>query len=448
MPSWPWNSSARPAPETSDKESLGGEPIDQARESLHALVKDARVPERVRAALANEFEQVQSMLDKLEQGHIHIAVFGRVSVGKSALLNALLGRLVFSTSPLHGETKDARLASWEEYDAGGVYLIDTPGLDEIDGEKRERLAREVAERSDLVLFVVEGDITETELAALRQLASEGRPILLVLNKIDRYTREDRELLLTTLRERTQDLLPPDRVLATAAAPAERIYVEIDPQGQERECVRQPPPDVEDLRDRLWTILESEGETLAALNATLFAGKLSDRLSQRVVAIKKDLGDRVVKNYCLAKGVVVGLNPVPITDILAAAAVDVSLVVHLSRIYSLPISRHEASDLLKTIGAQMLMLTGTVWAVHFISSALKGASLGLSTVITAAAQGAVAYYATFIVGEAAHRYFEQGKSWGKHGPKRVVRDILDNVDRESLLAHARDDILNRIRPTQS
>ncbi len=146
--------------------------------------------------------------------------------------------------------------------------------------------------------------------------------------------------------------------------------------------------------------------------------------------------------------VVGLNPVPVTDILAAAAVDVSLVVHLSRIYSLPISRHEASDLLKTIGAQMLMLTGTVWAVHFISSALKGASLGLSTVITAAAQGAVAYYATFIVGEAAHRYFEQGKSWGKHGPKRVVRDILDNVDRESLLAHARDDILNRIRPTQS
>ncbi len=407
-------------------------------------MEDERIPERVRASLSGEFQQVQTMLDKLEQGHLHIAVFGRVSVGKSALLNALLDRQVFSTSPLHGETKEMQLASWQEREAGGVCLIDTPGINEIEGEDRERLAHEVAGRSDLILFVVECDITETEFAALRMLMAEGRPVLLVLNKVDRYSRNERELLLSRLRERTQSLLPPDRILAAAADPAERIYVQVDEQGNETEQVRRPPPDVAALRERLWTILDSEGKTLAALNATLFAGKLSDTLSRRVVAIKKDLADEVVRNYCLAKGVLVGLNPIPVTDIIAAAAVDVSLVIHLSRIYGLPISRHEAGDLLRTIGGQMALLTGTVWAVHFVSSALKGGSLGLSTVVTGAAQGAVAYYATFIIGEAAHRYFEHGKSWGKQGPKRVVRDILESVDRESLLAQAKQDILSRLR----
>ena len=65
--------------------------LDQARDSLAALLQDDRLPPEARAELAEDFSQVQSMLDKLEHGHIHIAVLGRVSVGKSALVNALLG---------------------------------------------------------------------------------------------------------------------------------------------------------------------------------------------------------------------------------------------------------------------------------------------------------------------------------------------------------------------
>lgn len=135
-------------------------------------MSDTDVPAPVRRALSGEFARVQAMLDKLEHGQIHIAVFGRVGVGKSALLNALLGEPRFATSPLHGETKDARMAHWRtESGGGGVYLIDTPGINEVDGEARERLAHEVAGRADLVLFVVDGDITQPEIAALRRIAA-------------------------------------------------------------------------------------------------------------------------------------------------------------------------------------------------------------------------------------------------------------------------------------
>ena len=73
------------------------------------------------------------MLDKIEHGHLHLSVFGRVSTGKSSLLNALIGEERFSVSPIHGETRFSAMEAWDEREAGGVFLIDTPGLDEAGG---------------------------------------------------------------------------------------------------------------------------------------------------------------------------------------------------------------------------------------------------------------------------------------------------------------------------
>ncbi len=416
-----------------------------ARDSLRDLLDDNRVPPPVRAALAEEYRQLQLLLDKIEHGHIHIAVFGRVSVGKSALLNALLGEMRFSTSPLHGETTRADHARWQEYDAGGVFLIDTPGINEVAGEAREQLAHDVATRSDVVMFVVDGDITDTELKALRQVKGVAQRLVLVLNKLDRYTLSERELLLRTLRSRTEGLIQPQDIVTAAAQPNERVVILVDAEGHETETRRRPAPDVTALRECIWDILKAEGKTMAALNAGLFAGRFSDRLSHEIIIIRRELADKVVRKYCLAKGVAVALNPIPVADIVAAVATDAAMMIHLSRVYGLPISRTEAGSLLKTIFTQLVFLMGTVWGMNLISAALKGVSLGLSTVVTAGAQGAVAWYGTYIVGRAAEQYFAQGKSWGEGGPKRVVQDILDSLDRESLLAQAREDILARLKP---
>ena len=59
----------------------GDSNIDLAKESLTALLDDSRVPDSVRNVLQDDYKQLRSMLDKLENGHLHIAVFGRVSVG-------------------------------------------------------------------------------------------------------------------------------------------------------------------------------------------------------------------------------------------------------------------------------------------------------------------------------------------------------------------------------
>jgi hypothetical protein len=87
--------------------------------------------------------------------------------------------------------------------------------------------------------------------------------------------------------------------------------------------------------------------------------------------------------------------------------------------------------------------GTVWALNFVSSALKVGTLGLSTILTAGAQGAIAYYSTYLVGKVAAEYLAKGKSWGDGGPKHVVKEILDSLDKETVLKDARREIRLRL-----
>ncbi len=428
------------------KAETGNAHLKLATESLRQLLEDTRIPEDVRTALNEDYTQVQGMLDKLEQGHIHIAVFGRVSVGKSSLLNALLGKDVFSVSVLHGETKTSGMEQWEEHADGGLFLIDTPGINEVAGEERERLAHEVANRADLLLFVVDGDLTDVEFRALKTVVTSHRPTLLIINKADRYTEQEQRQLRAILRERTQGILPPENIIFTTAQSTRQTVIRVDEHGNEQESVRGRPVEITALKTRLWDILESEGKTLAALNATLFAGELSNEVGKRILAVKHELGMTTIRLYCLGKGVAVALNPIPVVDLIAAAAIDASMIMHLSRLYGLPMSRSEAGELIRTIFGHLLLLMGTTWAINLASSALKLGTGGLSTAITGATQGAVAWYSTLVVGSVAERWLSNGKSWGDAGPKLTVQQILDSLDRDSVVAEAREEIIGYLRKT--
>ena len=266
---------------------------------------------------------------------------------------------------------------------------------------------------------------------------------MVLNKVDLYTRDECASLLTSIREKAQGLIDPAHVITAASQPRPQLVVEVDAHGNEVETERPRKPDVGALRLKLWDILEAEGKTLAALNASLFAADLSDQVGQRILAARRELGDRLVRTYCIGKGIAVAFNPVPVADLFAAAFIDVGMVVHLSRVYDLPLSRKEAGSIVKVIVAESAALMGTVWALHLVSSALKVGTLGLSTILTAGAQGAIAYYSTYLVGQAAAEYLAEGKSWGDGGPKKVVEQILDSLDRDTVLRDAKREIQARL-----
>jgi GTP-binding protein Era len=416
----------------------------EANRNIRELLEDTSIPSSVRDELSVEFDEIESISEKLRSGEIHVAAFGRVGVGKSSLLNALLGREAFSTSPLHGETRQEGRADWQTLQEGHLVLIDTPGIDELNGAEREELARKISKRADVILMVCDGDLTISEFGALRELCRAGRTVLLVLNKADRYSEADLALLTQRLADRCQAFLPPERIIATRAEPKPQTVIQLADDGTETEFMRPRKPDVTSLKDRLWDMLERDGKSLAALNAAMFASELDEKVATRIVQARRTVAEKIIRKYCLAKGLLVAINPVPIADLLAAAGTDVAMVLHLGEVYGFRLSRREASKLVLTISAQLLALMGAYWGVNLVSSALKTVSVGLSTAVTATAQGTLAWYATYLIGKMAETWFSKGKSWGKAGPRETARDILASLDRDSVIESARADILARLK----
>ena len=76
-----------------------------------------------------------------------------------------------------------------------------PGTGEVAGAQRDQLARDEALRAHAVVYVVDSDLTRAQDAELRWLADFGKPLILALNKVDRYNMDERIALLGAFGER-------------------------------------------------------------------------------------------------------------------------------------------------------------------------------------------------------------------------------------------------------
>ncbi len=158
-----------------------------------------------------------------------IAIIGRPNVGKSSLLNRLLGteRNIVAAEP--GTTRDAT-DSTLELDGQRIALVDTAGIRRL-GKRRQHLERGSAlmslrsiERADLVLLVLDAavGITDQDAKIARLTLDRGRGLVLVLNKWDLVAGTEREAPLAGQLERKLGFVPDPVVLRTSATTGLRV----------------------------------------------------------------------------------------------------------------------------------------------------------------------------------------------------------------------------------
>jgi small GTP-binding protein len=428
---------------------------DSYRQALAAveqtLDRVRRCTDEEKARLRAELAGLRQMHEKLTSGRVEIVIFGEISTGKSALINALVGQDVASVDVRGGWTKEVWHVAWNGtgYCLPGlgesqVVLVDTPGINEVGGSARGEMAREAAQRSDLILFVTDSDLNDTEHANLVQLATFHKPLIVVLNKIDLYSRDQRAKLLEMLQsQRLKDIVPAEHIVTAAADPREREYIIQAANGSERSEWRKPPPDVEELKTLILKLLDREGLSLIALNAALYAADKSDRVASLRVQLRNMRAQQVIWSYATLKVVGVGLNPLPLADVFGGVAIDGAMIVTLAAVYGLEMSTTHAKDLAISIAKAAGLMTVSVAASSVLMSLLKGVTLGKSTLITALPQGLAAGFGSYIVGEAAQYYFEHGSSWGGESPKAVAQRILNRTDKQSVLERLKAEIAKKL-----
>ncbi|MDM9381662.1 GTP-binding protein [Chlorogloeopsis sp. ULAP01] len=444
----------------------------QAQTALRNLVASFDLTSEEEAGLEVEIGDLETMLGKLDRMVVQIAAFGMVGRGKSSLLNALVGQTVFETGPLHGVTRTAQRVNWTITEeavgeteralrvtlpgAGNsqVELIDTPGLDEVDGETRAALAEQVAKQADLILFVIAGDMTKVEHEALSQLREAGKPILLVFNKVDQYPEADRMAIYQKIRdERVRELLSPDEIVMAAASPLVKTVV-YRADGTRGLQMRQGNAQMEELKLKILEILHREGKALVALNTMLYADNVNEQLVQRKLAIRENAANQLIWKAVMTKACAIALNPLTVVDILSGAVIDVVLILGLSKLYGIPMTETGAVKLLQKIALGMGGISASELLANLGLSSLKtllgisapatgGASLApyLSVALTQAAVSGVSCYG---IGQVTKAYLANGATWGPEGPKAVINKILATLDENSILNRIKDELRTKIK----
>ncbi len=362
-----------------------------------------------------KFEEILNQLDfqirKLENKELHISVFGRVGVGKSSLLNALIEKQIFPTDIINGKTKRINSYTWCKSfkSLNKVELIDSPGIDEINNSHKEEINFHYLLETDLILFVIDSDISRVDLNYIEELLMHNKPILLVLNRCDQWTTREAKLILSSIHKKLSFYKHNFKIALVASSPRE---AKIKTDGTVRS--EKKAPKVETLKSELKDIIDLDGELLLCINTLRIADQFYKLLKESRLLRKKEAAQSLIGKYAAIKASGVAINPFLMIDLITGLAFDSSLVIQLSKLYDLEVGGPAARQLVKKLSLQNSLLGGVQIGIQITLNVLKqifvlAAPLtgGLSlapTVPIAISQAALAIHATKLIGRHAAYQF--------------------------------------------
>lgn len=404
--------------------------LDAAARQMHDI--EDRVAREGLAA------QSEAIARDLAQQRLKITFFGTGSAGKTSLIGALIGQAIGTVGAAIGSTEKAALYAWQlQGIREPVDLIDSPGLLEMGtaGAEREAAARQLARTSDLLAFVVDGDLRQSEYDPLMELARLGKRAILVLSKVDRLTESERDVILAQLRERVRDAIAPEDVLPAAAHP--------NPIAMAGETL-QPAPDVDAVRQRIHAILLAEGRSLMLDNALLRSQQLGEEVRRVLSEQMENAAGQVVDRYAWIVTAAVFANPLPVVDLLATAAINAQMVVALGRVYGCQLDlkqgRELAASLAKTLAGLGLVEGSVQLATGVMEAMLEVTMVGF--LVTAPIQAASAGHLTRIAGRSFIEYFKRDRQWGEGGIQAVVSEQAQRARREQWMPRLAREVMQR------
>ncbi|MBW4425489.1 MAG: DUF697 domain-containing protein [Nostoc desertorum CM1-VF14] len=323
-------------------------------------------------------EQIGQLLLELDRQEIKVAVTGGKSVGKSTLIKVLKENV---------ETRNL------------VSLEETAPLFREAGDNSDAAVLAEVAKSDFVLFLTNGDLTDSEFQVLQQLKAANQPTILVLSKQDQYLADESASVLLSLKQRMQG-----NVVATAASPIAIKVRKHEADGSVQEWMEQPAPNIQQLTQQLDEVLVQQGQRLVWVTTMRKAGLLKAEAKNWLNGTRRDRTTPIIEQYQWIAAAAAFANPVPALDILATAAINAQMVMDLGNIYQQKFSLEQAQTVAGTMGSLMLKLGLVELSTKAISTVLK--SNAVTFVAGGVVQGVSAAYLTRVAGLSLVEYFQQ------------------------------------------
>ena len=405
------------------------------RKNIEERLRDAEAAGVDVGAAQAELEELAS---RQQSGAIHLCFFGEVSTGKSSLIKALVPAAEVRIDVIGGSTRDVRHYRWRNEAGHEILLTDVPGTGGAE-DQLEELALEEAQRAHVVLFVCDGDLTRAESQAVGHLLDLQKPLVVVMNKADRFNVEERAALMQRLLERLEELGGEprrDRVVAVSAG-GDVDVVERKADGAETVSRRRRTADIGVLIVAINRMLDNSEVPIDLRRDRAVFRLAAEKLAEAEGEYRAQRSEQLIRN-ATRKAVIGSLAAVsPGTDILIQGYIGTMMTQELCKLYgatprdldveeflslsqsrvgrALPLSLAVAGNGLKAFPGIGTVAGGVV---HAVAYGLIFDALGRSLVLTLSQHGE-------LVPKAAAKELEEGiNEHIEAGARRIARLALD------------------------
>jgi len=378
--------------------------------------------------------QISQIASELDREAVRLLVMGGKGAGKTSLIQQLQ-------------------ASWQANSPKPVSLLEAPSFTvgtEM-GLAADAIALKQAMTADLVLFLVTGDLTDSELQTLKQLAARKRT-LLVFNKQDQYLPDERYTLLSRMREWGQGWLKQDDVMAIATAPRPLKVRQYQEDGSLREWLEDQQADITALTQRLTTILQSESRQLVLSSSLGNAQALKAQAASALNDVRRTRALHIVEQFQWIAAGTAFASPLPSLDVVATAAINVQMILDLGKIYQQKFTIDQAQKVVTALGGLILKLGLVELSTRAIASLLK--TNAITYIAGGCIQAVSAAYLTRIAGLTLIEYFHtqepnltltDAKPLAIERLGQVLQNVFQQNQQTTLLQTLTGQVLDRLTP---
>ncbi len=411
-----------------------------AKKSLKSisLLKD-QIDDEVNYEIIND--QRIRLESQLRNSDYSVILFGAGSCGKTSLARSLLKSMVGDTSPAFGTT--TKISSYKikiPTLIRKINIIDTPGLFEAsnNGQKREQRTIEEAYRSDLIIFVIDQDLNKYEIFLLKKFSEIGKSLIIALNKCDLRSANQNQALIENLENIVSKFSKNYEIIKTIAAPQSIPNIGGIPKSKRI--------NVNNLFQAIINVLEQNGEDLLADKILFQCNKLG-LLSKNILDEQRTISaNRIINKYAWITCGVVLITPIPTVEIIAASTINIQMVIEISKIYGVELSKKKATEITKSLISVIATLGIVKGGMNIISNILS--TNFTTTFISKSIQSITAAWIIRIVGFSFIKYFKQNQNWGDGGMQDVVEQIYEINKREEIMKNFINEAILKIKKNKN